>query len=299
MPSMSVRAAFALAALVASAALARAQDEEPAPAPAPAAKPAEEPRPEVKGNRFRLTLKSGAKIEGVLPGGLVWEKRDQVGEFVEATETEKGAGLRLNYVLNMEGETFIKKAEIAEVKDLGALTDEQKLAIQESIISAKKKALAERERVNREELAKIAALAKEQDAKAKAKGKGKEGEAAPDSEEAKKAAKEAKDRKRGDELLKKFPADEWSPKTIEEINRRSVVNGIFPSADEQEFIDNIDLWKDAVARAEKAAAAKEAGEDVEEEGAGEPEKKPEAKEPEKKPAEKYKVPPAEFKKKGE
>lgn len=308
MPSMTRRLAlaapFALASLLALPARSFAQGAGEAEAEAKAAEPipkapvVDAPPPEVKGNRYQITLKSGAKIEGLLPQGVAWEKRDQLGEYVEAAETEKGAGLRLNYVLNMEGDIFIQKKDISEVKDLGALTDEQKLAIKEAVLKARKKILEEREKINREELARIAAASKEADAKG-AKGAGETKKA---TEEEKKAAKEEKDRKRGDELLKKFPSDEWSPKTIEEIKQRSVINGIYPTADEQEFIDNIALWKEAVARRDKEAAEKEAGD----EGTGE-EKKPEGDgkdvppegEKDKKGKDKYKVPPAEFKKKGE
>ena len=74
-------------------------------------------------------------------------------------------------------------------------------------------------------------------------------------EAARAAAKAAKERKRGDALLAKFPSDEWGAKRIEEIQHRSVINGIFPSTDEQEFIDNFDLWKEAVARRDKEAAS--------------------------------------------
>jgi len=302
MPSKTLRAAlavpFALASLLALPSRSFAQDGGAAKPDASAAgKPApEQPPPEVKGNRFRVTLKSGAKIEGLMPQGVAWEKRDELGDYVEATETEKGAGLRLNFVLSMEGDIFILKRDIEEVKDLGALTEEQKLAIKESVLAARKKILEEREKINREEMARIAAAAKEADGKG-AKGAA-DGKKETDAD--KKAAKEAKDRARGDELLKKFPDDEWNPKRIDEIQQRSVVNGIFPTRDEQEFIDNIALWKDAVARRDKAAAEKESGEEGGDATGGDEKKDtPPADEKTDKPKEKYKVPPAEFKKKGE
>ena len=306
-PRFALAAPFAFAALMAFPAPSFAQgygeDESKAAQPIPKKPAGEEPAPEVKGNRYRITLKSGAKIEGILPQGVIWEKRDQLGEFSEATETEKGAGLRLNYVLNMEGDIFIQKRDIEDVKDLGALTDEQKRAIKEAVLAARKKILEEREKINREEMARIAAATKEAEkgGKEAAKDGGKK-----ETEADKKAAKEEKDRKRGDELLKKFPSDEWNPKKIDEIKQRSVINGIYPTADEQEFIDNIELWKAAVKRRDKEEAE---GKDAGDGGEGgdvvppEDEKGDQGDKGDKKGDKKYKdkekVPPAEFKKKGE
>ncbi|HEU4395925.1 MAG TPA: hypothetical protein VFS92_10190, partial [Planctomycetota bacterium] len=59
---------------------------------------------EVKGNRFRIKMVHGAQIEGVLAAGVRWEKIDEQGEYEECKETDKGAGLRLSYVLGMEGD---------------------------------------------------------------------------------------------------------------------------------------------------------------------------------------------------
>jgi hypothetical protein len=284
MSAKALRALFtvpvALAALAAVPAAAFGQDVGAAPT-TEAPKPAKEPPPEVKGNRYRITLKTGAKIEGLLPQGVSYEKRDQYGEYVEAKEDEKGAGLRLNYVLNMEGDVFLRKDDILEIKDLGALTEEQKIALTEMVLSTRKKALEARERINREEMAKIAAAAKEEEARAaKEEKEGGKGAGKKDGAAEKKAAREEKDRKRGDELLEKFPPEKWSAKDVEKIQRRSVINGIFPSNEEQEFIDNIDLWKAALARREKEEQERKDAEGDEggEEGGDEGEKVGEKKE---------------------
>jgi hypothetical protein len=246
------------------------REEVPDIAQPPAAKPkADEPPPEVKGNRFSITLRTGGKVEGILPQGVRWEKRDQYGEFVEAAETEKGAGLRLNYVLNMEGDIFVQKKDIAEVKDLGALTDEQKLAIKDKVLANRKKALEEREKIFREEMARQGAAAKEAAKEAEKEGKGKSEEKGAEKKEGegkgeKKAAISEADMQKGDALLEKFPPSDWGPKRLKDILRREVVNGIFRSDEEAEFIVNFDLWKDAFERKakeedEKEAETKEAG----------------------------------------
>ena len=47
----------------------------------------------------------------------------------------------------MEGDIFILKKDIAEVKDLGALTEEQKLAIREQVLAAREIAILDTARV--------------------------------------------------------------------------------------------------------------------------------------------------------
>ena len=51
-------------------------------------------------------------------------------------------------------------------------------------------------------------------------------------------------------ILAKFPPPEWGAAKIESLNRRSVLEGVFPSLEEQEFIDRYDEWKAALQRRE-------------------------------------------------
>jgi hypothetical protein len=237
----------------------------PAPAPAPAD---EGPAPEddtggatgakaeidtnvdVRGNSFEIKLVQGARISGVLPSGKRWERLDQFGEYEECEENAKGAGLRLHYVLGMEGEIFIKRLDIAEIKDLGALSDEQKRLIRDQVIAQRKKLIEEREKALREELRRMAEEQREADARAaEASGRKKAEERAVTEAEIKK----------GEDLLKKFSPDTWSEQRAKDILHREIVNGIFRNAEEREFIDNLPAWKAALER-RKEAEAKEKGE---------------------------------------
>jgi len=239
------RLAVALAVLFAAPAAALAQDAKPRkPAAEDSYEGDVEPQPrqevdtqvDVRGNRFSMKLATGARIEGVLPQGKRWERLGDVGEYEECAETDKGAGLRLYYVLGMEGDIFIKKVDIAEIRDLGALTDEQMRAIREKVISQRKKVIEEREKTLREELKRMAAERKQEEARAsEEKGRKKAEE---------KAAGEA-EMKKGEELLKKFPPDQWSEQRAKDILHREIVNGIFRNAEEREFIDNLKEWKAA------------------------------------------------------
>jgi len=228
-------------------------DPQPSPDPAPAgeeAAPSGKPavvdeNVDVRGNRYRIKLTHGAQIEGVLPAGVKWERLDQFGEYEECKETDKGSGLRLSYVLGMEGDIHILRRDIADIRDLGALTDEEQRAIRDKVIAARRKVIEQREKALREDLRRMAEEQKAADARA--------GE--DDAQrKAKEKAAEEKEIKKGEELLKKFPPDQWSEQRLKDILQREIVNGIFRNAEEREFIDNFKAWQaaDTRRRAEEA-----------------------------------------------
>lgn len=245
---------------------------------------------EVKGNRFRIKMTHGAQIEGVLATGVKWERVDERGEYSECKETDKGAGLRLSYVLGMEGDILILRKDIADIRDLGALTDEETRAIRDKVIAARRKVIEQREKTLREDLKRMAEEQKQADARAgqtEGQRKAKEKEA------------EEVEAKRGDELLKKFPPEEWSEQRMKDILQREIVNGIFRNAQEREFIDNFKAWLAADTRRRENEGLPPVSE---EEKKDEPMKKPAYKKPveklpvENRPAEK--TPPEEKKPEG-
>jgi hypothetical protein len=260
------RLAIALAVLLAAPAAARAQ-EEPEKAPAPSA-PAQEvdTQVDVRGSRFEVKLVHGSRIQGVLPQGKRWERLDADGEYEECAETDKGSGIRLYYVLGLEGDIFIRRQDITELRDLGALTEEQVRAIRDQVIAQRKKVIEEREKALREELRRMAEEKKAQEARSAEETGRKKAE--------EKAATEVEVQK-GEELLKKFPPEEWSEQRAKDVLHREIVNGIFRNAEEREFIDNLKAWKAALAR--RAAEEEKPAPD---EGGGEtpPKKEPPPKE---------------------
>jgi hypothetical protein len=218
---------------------------------------------EVKGFRYTVKLKNGATVEGVLPGGLVWEKLDRTGEFVSATEKDKDAGIRLFYILNLEGEFFIKRGDIATSEDtkdlllrnLGALTAEQKAAIRERLRAQKRKVIEAREKAVQAELAKIAK--EEEEAKSSKEDEEEGGEEKPSA--GAKSTEDA-DAKKGDDLLERYPPPEWGQKKILEILDRETTKGLYRTDSEREFIDGFKLWKAALDRKIKAEVEKGAKE---------------------------------------
>jgi hypothetical protein len=266
--------ASALASALASGA-ALAQDgakpvEAPAARPAPAADaPKDAPRPsseapkveekiEVKGNRYRFKLANGSVIVGVLPNGLHWERLDFNGDYEDCKEKDEGAGVRIQWVMDMDGDVFLQRREMSEFKDLGALTEEQKLAIRERVLADKVRLLEEREK-----------LAKAEAEKLGVKMDAPKGDAEAEAVAAAKAAEEreaAEAIRKGDELLKKFPPEHWSKMRLDEILQRQYVTGVFPSKDESEFIDGFKLWTAAVIRKKTREAEGEREKEAEKTG---------------------------------
>ena len=262
---MNARSAvpFALAALLAVPALAQDEGAKPPPkaeAPPSAPKSEVDTRVEIRGNRYRLKLKRGTQIEGLLPRGLIWEKMDQFGDYEEAKEADKGSGLRVFYVLNMDGDIFIKRSDILDedgIKDLGAPTLEEVLALQQKVISQRKKVVEDREKAVREEIQRLGASAKEEERKAAGGGKGKPGE----GKKGEGAGTGSDEVAKGDALLEKFPPPDWSKKRIEDIYQRETINKVYRTPEEAEFIAGFNLWKSALDRREKAEAEKKAKEE--------------------------------------
>jgi hypothetical protein len=232
-----------------------AQPSEPAAAPAPAPAPKEQvdTQVDVKGSRFRVTLNHGPRIEGILPQGVYWEKLDTMtGEYEESQESDAGAGLRMYYVLGMEGDLFIRKSTIKEIKDLGALTEEQKRAIRDQVIADRKQKITDREKALKEEMSKMKVRERDEARKADA-AKKEEGKA-----DEKSSAAAAEEEKKGDALLEKYPYPDWSEERRTDILKRRYTIGRFPDEEEKVFIDeaNFKLWKAALERKQKAEEKK-------------------------------------------
>ncbi len=264
-PSLAFALTFSALASVASAGFAQDARLDPPEgaeeAPAPAAPAAEEvdTRVDLKGNRFSVTLKNGNILVGVMPNGLVWEKPDELGIYTVAKDSDAGVGIRLYYVLNMDGDLFISRGDIGlddrrklQVRDLGELTEAQKAEIRERILSDRRKVIEDRETRINEELARITA----EEEKAKEGEEDAEGEGDAEKKPDKEADEAAEDARRGDELLARFPDPDWSEKRLKEILRREVVNHIFRNDEERDFIDGFKLWKAALERKQAAEKGK-------------------------------------------
>ncbi len=215
-------------------------------------------RVEVKGKRYEISLKRGSKIVGVLPRGLIWEKLDRYGDYVECKEKDKGSGLRLQYVMGMDGDIFIKRDDMKDgskgLKDLGQLTEAQKSKIRDEVIKARRKVIVEREKTMRKELDRLLADRAAKD------GEGGEGSADGEGEEGG-DEEMTKEEKEGEALLKKFPPPEWSEDRLAAIKEREVISGIYRNKTEGEFIDNFKAWKTALARRMLKEAEEDAGGD--------------------------------------
>jgi len=102
---------------------------------------------DLRGRRARAILRRGAVVEGVLPGGIAWERRAEDGSgFEPAKPDDPAAGLRFFFVMGMDGEIFLSRSEVKEIVDIGSLSDAQAEEMKAGIIEERRAAIDKRRR---------------------------------------------------------------------------------------------------------------------------------------------------------
>ena len=211
-----------------------------------------------------LHLGSGAKIKGIVRSGLeILEK----GSFRPATDKDDPrVGYRVWYSTGTNGFIFVPHRDIVRFESRGPVTNEQRKQLEEAL--ARLKEMAEKGRAKATE--DLTALKKRQKAAA---------EEAKASEQAKAAeanrAKEDEAARKRKALLERFPPSDWTPDRRDEIERNRTILGVAPSAEEQDWLDSYDAWKEAVAIAKKEEEAARKKEAESKDGDGGTAKKPE------------------------
>ena len=218
------------------------------PSPPAASRPASRPSPS-GGSDQRLhrqvvvTLLNGEKVKGLIRGGMGSEKPGGLTGFVPAKAAEKNSGIRLFYVFGTNSYLFLPKEIIKQQETVGFLSD---LEVRELDLKAEEEAAKHRAEMD-ERLALIKELQKRQaedhDLVAKLRDL-----AQLEEEAAAQRAQEAA----WQELLQRFaPEAGWTPERLVQIRQR-IVNDVFPSAEEREFVKAFEEWK-------KAFEARQAG----------------------------------------
>lgn len=250
-PTMRIVSA-PLAALALTAALvvdARAQDEPPVekPVPAEAEKPAPTREVEpVRGVRYRVWMKSGRSMEGIVRAKSVFEAHDPSAGYRPANEDEDGAGVRFWFPGAQDGFIFMPLSAIDRLEELGELSAEEGRNLARARVEAAERAEKERFQIK----ARLEAAEAETAAKAKAAAEA-EVEAGAETAEPRPAEERAEETAKDDEagrmaaLLLRFPPTRWTPESPKEIQRRKVILGLFPSDEEKAFLEVFDEWKQA------------------------------------------------------
>jgi hypothetical protein len=261
---------IAAALVLALAPVATAQDEpsQDKPVPAEEEKPAPAPKAEVepvRGVRYRVWMRTGRSMEGVVRAKSVFETRARDGSYVPADEDEAGAGVRFWFPGAQDGFIFMELRDIQRLEELGELSADEGRSLARARAEAAARAAEERfqikaRRAAAEAAAKAAAEAAEKGEEgaddADGTGEGDEPETgdgpaadgpAADGSEASEEPAEDEDAGRMAALLLKFPPTRWSLDSPKEIERRKVILGLFPSDEEKAFLAVFDEWKVAYA----------------------------------------------------
>ncbi len=197
-----------------------------------------------------LHLNTGAKIKGIVRSGLELLEK---GSFRPATDKDDPrVGYRLWYSTGTNGFIFVPHRDIVRIEKRGPVTSEQRKQLEEAL--ARLKGLAQKGRKKAsEDLVSLKERQKAAIVEEKASEKSKEDGA--------KRAKEDEGAKKRKALLERFPPADWTPERRAEIKRNQRVLGLAPSAEERDWLDSYDAWKQAVdlAKKEKEAEKKAAG----------------------------------------
>ncbi len=191
-------------------------------------------------------LKNGSTIEGIARKGVLAEKvvkfrrKNEVkveSIYVQVPSAEKDAGIRIWYINNIDGFTFIPYSSIDEkqgVEVVRTLTPRESEQIfkeikvkEETLRDAEKRAKAEEDRLNKEKSQTEKAMREAEIARRRG----------VDLDQA---------RKERQELLTKFPPSAgWSSEKLAEIRRRWIINHIPPTEIERDFLGLFDKWQKA------------------------------------------------------
>lgn len=229
------RATFALVLAVTAAAWAEGEGEE---GKAPATQPAADASAPSRGARYKVTLRSGRSIVGVVTTASLYERRDG-SSWVQAEKDAPGAGIRLFFLRDQEGFVFIPTREIRASEKQSDLTEQEGKDLEKAHSNSAKRAADEREKLRkdrqaREEAEKAKAAAAEDKAKGEGAEKTKSGGAATDDQIARYTA-----------LLAKYPPTKWSPDSPAEIEKRRIVMGLQPTDEEKAFVAVFEEWSKA------------------------------------------------------
>lgn len=237
-------ATFALVLAVTAAAWAEGEGEE---GKAPAAQPAADASAPSRGARYKVTLRSGRSIVGIVTTASMYERRDGAA-WVQAEKDTPGAGVRLFFLRDQEGFVFIPSREIRASEKQGDVTEQEGKELEKAHSNSAKRASDEREKLRkerqaREEAEKAKAAAAEDKSKSDGQDKAKGGTATTEDQIARYTA-----------LLAKYPPSKWTPDSPAEIEKRRIVMGLQPTDEEKAFLAVFDEWT-------KAHAAWKAGQE--------------------------------------
>ncbi len=204
--------------------------------------------------RVRVTLHNGAKLLGIVRGGVLYETMRRDGSFVRAAGPNvRGAGFRLWHVADSPGYLWVRYRDVKKFERIALMTPKELHSMESDlrrragvIVMPYKKP----EPVEEGEEPTVPGVEPAPVPDPKTPAIGPPLPPVPPADEADKDAGDAdaepKPETPGERLLRLFPPTEgWLPERRDEIERRKWVLGVFPTPQEKQFLDNYPEWKEA------------------------------------------------------
>jgi len=199
--------------------------------------------------RVRVTLDHGARLTGVVRGGILYESMDRRGRFHRVAGPHvPGAGFRLWYVADSPGYLFVRHRDVRKFEEISKLTSRELFQLERGLRAKADVILLPyrpEKDVPQEEAEEVDDGAAQERPEP---GPGEKDEPAPIGPEPPPGLEEpgAGAITEGERLLMEFPPHEgWLPERREEIERRKWVLGVFPTPKEKRFLDHYESWKRA------------------------------------------------------
>ncbi len=189
-------------------------------------------------------LVNGEKVKGLVRAGTVPEKPGGVLGFVRALPEEDTAGVRLWYVFGTNSYIFLPMELVKSMETVATLSDVEVKELDKKMEEDAARSKAETE-------ARLSALRALQDQQAADHELIATLQNLARLEEEALAVRERDAKWR--ELLAKFPPEKgWVPERLVQIRTR-IVNDVFPSNEEREFVKVYEDWKKAYEAAQSGA----------------------------------------------
>lgn len=208
------------------------------------------------GDRVQVTFRAGHTLTGTLKA-VSPDPKVKIDSLDYTKEKVLTLDISWEYP-GLNGTISIPKDQVAVLKKIQKLDDATLRRLAEEKERIKQQLdLDETDRKRAAEAADKAAAAAAKKAASEDKVKSAAGN------EASRLIEEAQEMAKGLALLAKFPPPEWGPDRIKAIQKTSVL-GIFPTAEETEFMESYEAWLNARRHQSKKAETDKAGEPSEE-----------------------------------
>lgn len=177
----------------------------------------------------RVELNNESELEGIVVDGRFYEKYDDKKNRWKAMPSRKGSGLRLWHVEKAEGYIYLSyETDIRRIEEIGKKSQRELDELRAEILRIKE---AEAKKNSTTSLTENKEESKTEETKKDSENKGE---------------LSAEQIQKYEEILQKFPEDRFSLSKIVQAIKMRMASGIPLSKDHKDFLNEYELWRNAM-----------------------------------------------------